>query len=155
MDIEGEAVMAEINLLQTSQISSSLSKTEQTPVALREASTSKAEKLTSTEESLPAGENVDSSQKAASQVGSEELSSMMDTLNAQLEKLNNYLRFEKDEDTEKMVVMIKDSETNEIIRQIPSEEFLAVSKNISAYLEARKQLPDGGFPLGLITNNKV
>lgn len=148
--------MAEISFVQAGIVQTSgLPKPEQAPNALREASNSTAPKVDSVEKTLPAGENFDVSQKAVSQVASSEMESMMTNLNAQLEKLNNYLRFEKDQDTEKMVIMIKDTETNEVIRQIPSEDFLEVSKNITDFLETRKQLAESSFPPGLITNEKA
>jgi flagellar protein FlaG len=40
------------------------------------------------------------------------------------------LRFSLDRDTGKTVIKILDSETNEVIRQIPSEELLAISRNL-------------------------
>jgi flagellar protein FlaG len=40
------------------------------------------------------------------------------------------LRFSVDKDTGKTVVKIVDSHTNQVIRQIPSEELLAISRNL-------------------------
>lgn len=81
---------------------------------------------------------------------------LIEQLNQQLEKLQNYLRFEKDEEADRMVLLIKNVETGEVIRQIPSQEFLAISKNISRYLEMRQQSPQSvAMPTGLITNEKA
>ncbi|MBI1911699.1 MAG: flagellar protein FlaG [Deltaproteobacteria bacterium] len=44
----------------------------------------------------------------------------------QLKRLNTELRFEVDKDTKDLVIKIIDPETKEIIRQIPSEELLAI-----------------------------
>jgi len=86
----------------------------------------------------------------------ESLDELMSDLNSQMEVMRNYLRFEKDEDSERMVIFIKDSETDEIIRQIPSQEFLDISKNISKYLEMRQQLSETmAIPTGLITDTKA
>lgn len=86
----------------------------------------------------------------------EEIDEILENMNVQFERLDNYLRFEKDESTEKMVVFIKDIETDEVIRQIPSQELLAVSKNISKYLEAQKELnQSSAYPPGLITHEQV
>lgn len=83
----------------------------------------------------------------------QQLGRQMEDLNSQLQQLRNYLRFEKDENTEKMVIFIKNSETDEIIRQIPSEEFLAISKNITQFLEMRQELSEKVvMPKGLLTN---
>ncbi|MBD3726304.1 MAG: flagellar protein FlaG [Moraxella osloensis] len=80
----------------------------------------------------------------------------VEQLNQQLERLKNYLRFEKDEEADRMVIFIKNAETGEVIRQIPSQEFLTISKNISRYLEMRQQSPQSvAMPIGLITNEKA
>lgn len=85
-----------------------------------------------------------------------DLDRKMEDLNQQLQVLKNYLRFEKDEDTQKMVVFIKNSETDELIRQIPSEEFLTISKNISDFLEMRQALGERlEMPKGLLTDETV
>lgn len=84
-----------------------------------------------------------------------QLDSLMKNLNLQLEKLQNYLRFERDESSEKMIVFIKNSETDEVIRQIPTQEFMTISKNITSYLEMRQPSVEVTTPLGLITNQKA
>ena len=66
----------------------------------------------------------------------DEVSQTLDTINKQLQDLaNNYLQFERDESSDRIVIYIKDSETNELIRQIPSEDFLRIAKNIDAYIK--------------------
>lgn len=81
-----------------------------------------------------------------------ELDEVVNTLNAQMTQFANYLRFEKDTDSDKMVVFIKNGETDEIIRQIPTQEFLAMSKNINQYLEMRQsQSQPMATPTGLFT----
>lgn len=96
------------------------------------------------------------SKEANGQTEQVALESLMKDLNLQLEQLQNYLRFEKDESSEKMVIFIKNSETDEVIRQIPSQEFLTISKNITNYLEMRQQLSETVVtPPGLITHEKA
>lgn len=86
----------------------------------------------------------------------EELNGLMDNINVQLKTLNSYLRFEKDEETDRMVILIKNGETDEVIRQIPSQEFLTISKNITNFLEMSRQLSEKmAPPLGLITHEKA
>lgn len=88
--------------------------------------------------------------------GSQGMENLLENLNQQLEKFNNYLRFEKDEGSDRMVIFIKNGETGEVIRQIPSEEFLAISKNIKQFLEMRQQpLEQMAMPVGLITDEKA
>lgn len=40
------------------------------------------------------------------------------------------LRFETDKDTGQTVVQVVDAQTNQVIRQIPSDEMLAIARNI-------------------------
>ena len=95
-------------------------------------------------------------QEVDGQISETELDSQMADLNAQLNQLQNYLKFERDEDSENMVIFIKNSETDEIIRQIPSQEFLAVSKSIGQYLEMSKQVSEKiSPPVGMLTNETV
>jgi flagellar protein FlaG len=42
------------------------------------------------------------------------------------------LVFSIDKDSERLVVKVVDSETQEVIRQIPSEEMLRIAKNLDA-----------------------
>jgi len=87
---------------------------------------------------------------------SSELDSLMQNLNTELKQLQNYMKFERDRDSQNMVVFIKDSKTDELIRQIPTEEFLAISKSISQYLEMRQQqFEKVSPPVGLLTNEKA
>ena len=89
-------------------------------------------------------------------IDSVKLDSLMMDLNSQLQKLQNYMKFERDEDSQNMVVFVKDSETDELIRQIPTQEFLAISNNINQYLEMRQQLSEKiSPPVGMFTNETV
>ncbi|MCJ8339792.1 MAG: flagellar protein FlaG [Pseudomonadales bacterium] len=71
-------------------------------------------------------------------------------LDAAVDKLNNFvsnsaqrnLSFSIDKDTKEMVVTVRDTETQEVIRQMPTKEALAVAKQIESML-------------GLILNDKA
>lgn len=79
-------------------------------------------------------------------------------VNDQLQTLNSYLKFEKDESSQRVVFFIKNTETDETLRQFPSEEFLAISKNITEYLETVQNADAPGknpSPVGLITSQVV
>lgn len=52
----------------------------------------------------------------------------------QLEAMGIGLRFEVDPDSGQTKVLVKNIETDEVIRQIPSETFLKIAKNIDEYL---------------------
>ncbi|MCF6345040.1 MAG: flagellar protein FlaG [Thiomicrorhabdus sp.] len=84
---------------------------------------------------------------------STELDSLMQNLNTELKQLQNYMKFERDKDSQNMVVFIKDSETGELIRQIPTQEFLNISKTITQFLEMQKQSSEKiSPPVGMLTN---
>ncbi len=89
-------------------------------------------------------------------IDSAALDTLMMHLNTQLKQLQNYMKFTRDESTDKMVIFIKDSETDEILRQIPTQEFLAISKSISQYIEMRQQNSEKFMPpVGMFTNETV
>lgn len=69
------------------------------------------------------------------------LDDKLTNINGLLEKSGSYLRFERDDASERMLIRIRDQQTSEVIRQIPSEQFLDVSENISQFLERRHQDP--------------
>lgn len=78
------------------------------------------------------------------------------TLNEQLNQLKNTLQFEKDQNSERMLILVKDRTSGETIRQIPSEEFLAISKNITNFLESVNKLDKNvSFPPGMLTSERA
>ncbi len=65
----------------------------------------------------------------------------MDEIEAIIKEMNEFIRifntkvaFELDKETGKMILRIIDVQTNEVIRQIPPEELLRISKRISELL---------------------
>jgi flagellar protein FlaG len=153
--------MADMNVMQADyQNSSDLSKLDRTSKSLRgEAQAADTEiRSNRTNDVQEASSQKVSSTQAKQQtvVDSQEVDALMENLNQQLQKLQNYLRFEKDDDSQKMVIFIKDSETDEIIRQIPAKELLEVSKNITEFLETHQTLSQeqsgSSSPIGLLTN---
>lgn len=58
----------------------------------------------------------------------EELQASVDAMNNFVQPLNNSLQFSVDDDTGKTVVKVVDLTTDEVIRQMPSEEALAIAK---------------------------
>jgi hypothetical protein len=57
----------------------------------------------------------------------------------------------------KMVIEVKDEASGEVIRQIPSDQFLAVAENINQFLERYRSMPgdDGSPPTGLFANEQA
>ncbi len=72
----------------------------------------------------------------------EEIENIIKEMNRFVQIFNTKIAFEIDRDTRKTILKIVDVQTNEIIRQIPPEELLEISRRISELL-------------GLIINEKV
>ncbi len=60
----------------------------------------------------------------------QEIEAIASDVQIQLKRLNTELRFEVDKNSNDMVVKIIDPETGQIIRQIPSEELLAIRERM-------------------------
>ena len=60
-----------------------------------------------------------------------ELTGAIDQLNGYLEETQRGLRFSMDEDSGRTVVRVIDTETDEVIRQIPSEEMLVLIRHFN------------------------
>ncbi len=58
------------------------------------------------------------------------------------------LKFSIDEDSGRAVVQVWDSETGDMIRQLPSDEVLAVSRHIREVLEASQSSPGSDLKAG-------
>jgi len=94
----------------------------------------------------------------SSEIDAQKADKLLSSVNEKVKALQSFLKFEKDEDTEKMVFSIKNSETGEVIRQIPSKDLLEVSKQISQYLDLVQQQAPGDRsepPVGLLTDQIV
>jgi len=63
-------------------------------------------------------------------VDAEQVRRAAETINRQLEAAAQNLRFSVDDTTGKTVVRIVDTGTGDVIRQVPSEELLAISRSI-------------------------
>jgi flagellar protein FlaG len=97
--------------------------------------------------------DVEPKQTAEAPVGSEVAKAEQPNeqeLNAAVDKLNNFvgnvaqrdLSFSIDRESDQMVVVVKDKLTQDVIRQMPTKEALAVAKQIESML-------------GLILNDKA
>lgn len=94
----------------------------------------------------------------SAEIDAQKADKLLSSVNEKVKALQSFLKFEKDEDTEKMVFSIKNSETGEVIRQIPSKDLLEVSKQISQYLDRVQQQAPGDrseSPVGLLTDQIV
>jgi len=94
-----------------------------------------------------------------SEYGSSITNQMVDdaivSANESLETVQPSLQFERDQETDKVVIYMKNRETGEVLRQIPTNEFLQIAKNIDEYLKQVNESLDGSsvtMPVGTITN---
>lgn len=69
------------------------------------------------------------------QASSEELKLATDNINKAMQQSNQNLQFEfsMDTDTKKTVVKVVDRQTGEMVRQIPSEETIAIARSIDRF----------------------
>ncbi len=74
--------------------------------------------------------NQEAEKSGAEKIDPKELKQAVDSMNEVVSKFNNSLRFSLDEDTGQTIVKVVDTETNEVIKQLPSKEMLAISKAI-------------------------
>ena len=68
--------------------------------------------------------------KPQTQAHIKEVSEAVNEVNDFLKNMNRNLSFSIDEDSGDSVIIIKDSENDEVIRQIPSEELLVIRKKM-------------------------
>lgn len=72
-------------------------------------------------------------QIAKQQPTTEQLQQVTDNINKMMKQSARNLEFSVDADTKKPVVKLIDTETGDVIRQIPSEEALAISRAIDNF----------------------
>lgn len=63
-------------------------------------------------------------------VSAEELQGVVKSLNEHVQMINRNLQFSVDEDSGRSVIRVVNAETQELVRQIPSEEALRISRHI-------------------------
>jgi len=76
-------------------------------------------------------------QGVAKQPSPEELKKAVDVINQVMKQSNNSLEFSVDNETKLPVVKMVDSSTGELIRQYPSEETLAISRDIAQFQQGQ------------------
>ena len=88
----------------------------------------------------------DASQKVAQVVEPEQIQAAVDKIAAYVESLSRSLSIRVDERSgaSGFVVQVQDATTEEVIRQIPSEEVLAISAAISQQVDSLKVMGEEG-----------
>ncbi|HEY3325938.1 MAG TPA: flagellar protein FlaG [Novimethylophilus sp.] len=89
-------------------------------------------RIVSTEVANASAANVELLSQAVQPVGNtvdvSVLKNMVDDLNHAVKIISSNLEFSVDEDTDISVIKVVDSDSNEVIRQIPSKEVIAIAK---------------------------
>lgn len=88
------------------------------------------------------------------------LTEVIERLNQQVARFDTSLKFEQDTESGEPVLLIKNVQTEEVIRQIPSEMTLKITKQISDFLSSAYSNPaDKSIPnsllLGLFTDKQA
>lgn len=89
----------------------------------------------------------DAAQKVSQVVEPEQIQAAVDTITAYVESLSRSLSIRVDDRSDAgggFVVQVQDATTDEVIRQIPSEELLAVSAAISDQVDSLKVMGEEG-----------
>lgn len=60
------------------------------------------------------------------------------SLNSSIQTVQRNLQFSVDKDLDKIVINVKDKQTDEVVRQIPSEEVLELARNLHDMVESRR-----------------
>jgi flagellar protein FlaG len=82
-------------------------------------------------QSLSANEQTVPLAKESSQPSNEQLDQATADMNKRVQSLKRDLRFSVNEDTGETVIRVIDSATQDLIRTIPSDEFLSVSQQLN------------------------
>ncbi len=72
------------------------------------------------------------------ELSQEALENVVSQLNAYIQNTQRDMDFSVDEATGRVIVKVIDSESEEVIRQIPSEEMLAISRHLMESLESEQ-----------------
>lgn len=70
--------------------------------------------------------------EAPKKLSPEEMQEVIEVANAALKNANNSLQFQIDESLEQPIVSVVDQDSGEVIRQLPSEEIVRISRSIDS-----------------------
>ena len=86
----------------------------------------------------------DATQKVSQVVEPEQIQAAVDKIASYVESLSRSLSISVDDRSGGFVVQVQDSATQEVIRQIPSEEVMAISAAISQQVDSLKVMGEEG-----------
>jgi len=87
-----------------------------------------------------AGISLHSAQDAPQQTSSLQLKAAVESINQVMRQSNKNLEFSFDSDTNRVIVKMVDTESGELIRQIPSESALAIARAIDQFQQLQHGL---------------
>ncbi|QCU90462.1 flagellar protein FlaG [Thiomicrorhabdus sediminis] len=91
-------------------------------------------------ERQPQQKSVDSSPaKAVEKVPAEQAEKVIEALNKRFAQQERGVQFSLDQDTNSSVLKLIDKDTDEVIKQFPSEDSLRIIKNIQNYLDSANE----------------
>ena len=70
--------------------------------------------------------------EAPNKLSPEDMREVIEVANAALKNANNSLQFQIDESLEQPIVSVVDQDSGEVIRQLPSEEIVRISRSIDS-----------------------
>lgn len=92
-------------------------------------------------------------------LGLEKSRDLVQQANALLKMNNSDIEFKLDDESGRAIFYLKDATSGEVLRQIPNEAMLRLSKNIEQFLEGASQLSgsktQNAILSGLLTDKKV
>jgi len=85
----------------------------------------------------------------------EEVDDKVTKINQSIQGIQRNLAFSVDKDLDQIVINVIDKKTDEVIRQIPSEEFLELARNLQGMAEAKELESASSNNLGAFLNTKT
>jgi len=85
----------------------------------------------------------------------EEVDDTVTEINQSIQGIQRNLAFSVDKDLDQIVINVIDKKTDEVIRQIPSEEFLELARNLQGMVESKEIESASSKSLGAFLNAKT
>ena len=104
----------------------------------RSSSSNSAEKVTAQRQTIAVEVAEVEAQEVDVELSQEALEKVVSQLNAYIQNTQRDVDFSVDDSTGRVVVRVVDSVSEEVIRQIPSEEMLAISRHLVESLETEQ-----------------
>ena len=140
----------DVEFSQTSQLANAVASQQVANTRFAEEQKVKEEESSTSSKSVNALDaNADIQDKSSSSIAEQEIESAVDEVSEFVQAQNRNLNFSFNEESNRSVVKVTDSETGELIRQIPSEEVLKLSEKI------RDLQTDVGAAVGVLFNKEV